>query len=310
MFDKCNVTNVFVGALNGRWVHGVCGFVLKFASELDVAHFHAVLLHWTRILVFPDDEVAAFNCALALLLRHSLVDLYRCHWSCSLLPEKRELSRVESSDSLDAFGGCQAKVPEVGGSALAIWSPCGGVSAKGSCSPDKARSVGQLLVLKHWTRDVWKAASPAWGSFLGHFFEEAFGMHHQPMFSCCKWGMESAQNTMRFSGSWHSTQVIFHSPSCGESGTASWWLAGEWWLRSALSCSTGSRMSWSRWSRPQLVQLLPGPFVYFCIILCLLLPWKIHPTPLLYLRDPKSEASPATWVLPLIFCCGFCPQSQ
>lgn len=45
MFDKCNVTNVFVGALNGRWVHGVCGFVLKFASELDVAHFHAALLH-------------------------------------------------------------------------------------------------------------------------------------------------------------------------------------------------------------------------------------------------------------------------
>lgn len=31
----------------------------------------------TVILVFPDDEVAAFNCALALLLRHSLVDLYR-----------------------------------------------------------------------------------------------------------------------------------------------------------------------------------------------------------------------------------------
>lgn len=31
----------------------------------------------TMILVFPDDEVAAFNCALALLLRHALVDLYR-----------------------------------------------------------------------------------------------------------------------------------------------------------------------------------------------------------------------------------------
>ena len=27
--------------------------------------------------MFPDDEVAAFNCALALLLRHALVDLYR-----------------------------------------------------------------------------------------------------------------------------------------------------------------------------------------------------------------------------------------
>ncbi|CAE8591773.1 unnamed protein product, partial [Polarella glacialis] len=31
----------------------------------------------TLIGVFPDDETAVFNCALALLLRHSLVDLYR-----------------------------------------------------------------------------------------------------------------------------------------------------------------------------------------------------------------------------------------
>eukprot|EP00929_Paragymnodinium_shiwhaense_P063647 TRINITY_DN31807_c0_g1_i2.p1 TRINITY_DN31807_c0_g1~~TRINITY_DN31807_c0_g1_i2.p1 ORF type:complete len:278 (-),score=82.55 TRINITY_DN31807_c0_g1_i2:46-879(-) len=31
----------------------------------------------TLLLVFPDDEEAAFDCALALLLRHSLVDLYR-----------------------------------------------------------------------------------------------------------------------------------------------------------------------------------------------------------------------------------------
>ena len=30
-----------------------------------------------RVLVFPDDELSAFNCALTLLLRHSLVDLYR-----------------------------------------------------------------------------------------------------------------------------------------------------------------------------------------------------------------------------------------
>ncbi|CAK9005532.1 unnamed protein product [Durusdinium trenchii] len=31
----------------------------------------------TMILVFPEDELSAFNCALALLLRHALVDLYR-----------------------------------------------------------------------------------------------------------------------------------------------------------------------------------------------------------------------------------------
>merc|ERR1740121_2440597 len=31
----------------------------------------------TLIGVFPDDDSASFNCALALLLRHSLVDLYR-----------------------------------------------------------------------------------------------------------------------------------------------------------------------------------------------------------------------------------------
>ena len=30
-----------------------------------------------RVLVFPEDELSAFNCALTLLLRHSLVDLYR-----------------------------------------------------------------------------------------------------------------------------------------------------------------------------------------------------------------------------------------
>ena len=78
-------------------MHGVGGFVLKFASELDLAHFYAVL-HGTRILVFPDDEVAAFNCALALLLRHSLVDLYRCHMVPLelFLPEKIEsrISRI------------------------------------------------------------------------------------------------------------------------------------------------------------------------------------------------------------------------
>ncbi|OLP83334.1 GTPase-activating protein GYP5 [Symbiodinium microadriaticum] len=30
-----------------------------------------------RVLVFPEDELSSFNCGLALLLRHSLVDLYR-----------------------------------------------------------------------------------------------------------------------------------------------------------------------------------------------------------------------------------------
>ena len=43
-----------------------------------------------RVLVFPEDELSSFNCGLALLLRHSLVDLYRpgsmcgsCNVCCS-----------------------------------------------------------------------------------------------------------------------------------------------------------------------------------------------------------------------------------
>lgn len=55
-----------------------------------------------RILVFPDDEVTAFNCALALLLRHALVDLYR-----SVL----DLETLECR---------KAKVQEADGGAMAV----------------------------------------------------------------------------------------------------------------------------------------------------------------------------------------------
>ena len=37
----------------------------------------ALLQRHLRVLVFPEDELSSFNCGLALLLRHSLVDLYR-----------------------------------------------------------------------------------------------------------------------------------------------------------------------------------------------------------------------------------------
>ena len=94
MFDQCNVT--YLLALNGRWVHGVGGFVLKFASELDLAHFYAVL-HGTRILVFPDDEVATVL-GRFVQVPYGAIGV--------VLARKKRVESIESNQSNQSFPGC------------------------------------------------------------------------------------------------------------------------------------------------------------------------------------------------------------